>query len=323
MRHYLVFPGLSLRIAQPPCAPATRCNQRNGDTVSSAVRSAARMRAAAAAPRRPNSSPPSAPATVAPWARRRACPPCPQMAVGMRGEPPELGVDPLPAASRHQQDGGTPRLAWCDRAHAQRTFEIAAARARRSAPVGFGHERDVGHLDDAGLEELQAVAGAGLHREHHRVDEVATSVSDWPTPTVSISTTSRQARISTMAAAQRSASPPSRSRAAMERTKTPLVARVDVDPGAVAKSAPRVRRRDGSTAMTPTVRPSLPPRANQGRHQVDLPTPGGPVRPDTSRAVKSRRRPEDARRRPRQAGHLDRCQRARQRCLAAVAQLGK
>ena len=44
-----------------------------------------------------------------------------------------------------------------------------------------------------------------------------TSVSDWPTPTVSTMTTSKTARISTMAGKVSSASPPSRSRAAMER----------------------------------------------------------------------------------------------------------
>ena len=49
----------------------------------------------------------------------------------------------------------------------------------------------------------------------------ATSVSDWPTPTVSISTRSNSARITTMAATVWSASPPSRSRAAIERTKLP------------------------------------------------------------------------------------------------------
>ena len=80
------------------------------------------------------------------------------------------------------------------------------------------------------------------------------STSDWPTPTVSTITQSKQARIRTAAGKVRSATPPSRRRAAMERTNTPASA------GSVSmrvrspSSAPPERRDDGSTAITPTLR---------------------------------------------------------------------
>ena len=81
------------------------------------------------------------------------------------------------------------------------------------------------------------------------------SVSDWPTPTVSTSTMSKTARISTMAPKVISARPPSWSRAAMERMK------VFWSSGSVRSrtrspsSAPPVRREEGSTAMTPMLLP--------------------------------------------------------------------
>ena len=46
-------------------------------------------------------------------------------------------------------------------------------------------------------------------------------------------------------------------------------------------SAPPVRREDGSTASTPTVSPRARARATSTFVRVDLPTPGGPVRPIT------------------------------------------
>ncbi len=109
----------------------------------------------------------------------------------------------------------------------------------------------------------------------------AMSVSDWPTPTVSISTISKSARISTMAETVSAARPPSLSRAAIERTKMPA------SPGSVLSrvrspsSAPPEAREDGSTAMTPTVRPSPRQAAIRAPISVDLPTPGGPVTPTT------------------------------------------
>jgi hypothetical protein len=42
-----------------------------------------------------------------------------------------------------------------------------------------------------------------------------------------------------------------------------------------------VRREDGSTAITPTVSPRARARATSTLVNVDLPTPGGPVRPMT------------------------------------------
>ena len=46
-------------------------------------------------------------------------------------------------------------------------------------------------------------------------------------------------------------------------------------------SAPPVRREDGSTAITPTVSPRARARDTSVLVSVDLPTPGGPVRPMT------------------------------------------
>ena len=109
----------------------------------------------------------------------------------------------------------------------------------------------------------------------------ATSVSDWPTPTVSISTRSNRARITTMAASVWSASPPSRSRAAIERTKTPSSALSWTMRTRSPSSAPPLALEDGSTAITPTVLPALRQAATRAAHSEDLPTPGGPVMPTT------------------------------------------
>ena len=109
----------------------------------------------------------------------------------------------------------------------------------------------------------------------------ATSVSDWPTPTVSISTRSNRARITTMADSVWSASPPSRSRAAIERTKTPSSAQSWTMRTRSPRSAPPLAFEEGSTAITPTVRPALRQAATRAAHSEDLPTPGGPVTPTT------------------------------------------
>ena len=83
----------------------------------------------------------------------------------------------------------------------------------------------------------------------------ATSASDWPMPTDSTITRSITARIRTTAAMAWSERPPSRSRAAIERTKTPESSGSVESRVRSPSSAPPVICEDGSTAMTPTVSP--------------------------------------------------------------------
>ena len=49
-------------------------------------------------------------------------------------------------------------------------------------------------------------------------------------------------------------------------------------------SAPFVNGLEGSTEMTPTVRPSLAHEPDERAIRLDLPTPGGPVTPIAYRA---------------------------------------
>ena len=111
----------------------------------------------------------------------------------------------------------------------------------------------------------------------------ATIVSDWPTPTVSTSTTSApQASTSRIASRERRATPPSAAWLGLGRMKAPgarasrsmrvLSPRID----------PPVRTEDGSTASTASFRPrpvSISPSVSM---KLDLPTPGVPVRPTRS-----------------------------------------
>ena len=84
-----------------------------------------------------------------------------------------------------------------------------------------------------------------------------------------------------MAAMVASARPPSLSRAAIERTKTPAssgsLARRTRSPS----KAPPERFEEGSTAITPTLSPRPRSRPITRPTRVDLPTPGGPVTPIT------------------------------------------
>jgi len=57
--------------------------------------------------------------------------------------------------------------------HGERGFEFARRTLRRATHVGLGDDRDVRHLDDAGLHELQAVAGGRLGREDDGVGHLA------------------------------------------------------------------------------------------------------------------------------------------------------
>ena len=67
--------------------------------------------------------------------------------------------------------------------------------------VGLVDDEHVGDLEDAGLGRLDAVAHPGREEHQGGVGGAATSTSDWPTPTVSRSTTSQPAASSTAAPA--------------------------------------------------------------------------------------------------------------------------
>src|SRR5215813_851783 len=119
----------------------------------------------------------------------------------------------------------------------------------------------------------------------------ATSISSWPTPTVSTKTTSRP-----IASITRMQSPVARDRP----PRLPLVARDRMNtPESVAwpcirmrspRIAPPVNELVGSTAITPTVFPSLRNAATSRSTMVDLPEPGGPVIPITyARPVRGKR----------------------------------
>src|SRR5262245_32879023 len=113
----------------------------------------------------------------------------------------------------------------------------------------------------------------------------ATAVSDWPTPTVSTSTTSYPAAsTTTMASRVALATPPSVPAAGDGRMNAP---------GSVARRSIRVlsprmeppeRFDDGSTARTATLCPAAVRRVPSASMNVDLPTPGTPVIP-TRRAA--------------------------------------
>ena len=59
--------------------------------------------------------------------------------------------------------------------------------------VGLVHHDEVGELDDPALHALQLVAGARREEQQNTSTMPATATSDWPTPTVSTSTTSKPA----------------------------------------------------------------------------------------------------------------------------------
>ncbi len=111
----------------------------------------------------------------------------------------------------------------------------------------------------------------------------ATSVSDWPTPTVSITTTSNAAASAAAAARVAGASPPRRSPAAVERMNTRRSAGSTSIRARSPSSAPPERREVGSTASTATDRPRARHSATSRESSEDLPTPGGPVIADDVR----------------------------------------
>jgi hypothetical protein len=108
----------------------------------------------------------------------------------------------------------------------------------------------------------------------------ATSTSLWPVPTVSMRMSSKPAASMTAAAAvEVDASPPACPRDAIERMNTSLSPAYACIRTRSPRSAPPVIGLDGSTAMTPTVRPASRTSAMSAATSVDLPAPGGPVIP--------------------------------------------
>ena len=98
----------------------------------------------------------------------------------------------------------------------------------------------------------------------------AISVSDWPTPTVSMTTTSNAAASAWAAARVAGARPPSRPPAAIERMKTARSAGSTAIRARSPSSAPPERFDDGSTASTATERSSRAPGAHELRQQRRL-----------------------------------------------------
>ena len=123
----------------------------------------------------------------------------------------------------------------------------------------------------------------------------ATSVSDWPTPTVSISTRSNSARI-THHGGQRLVGQPAQPVARRHRAHEDCPRRREswTMRTRSPSSAPPLALDEGSTAITPTVLPSLRQAATSAAHSEDLPTPGGPVTPTTCACGCAPRRVEQA-----------------------------
>ncbi len=110
------------------------------------------------------------------------------------------------------------------------------------------------------------------------IDSTPTSL--WPVPTVSRKTTSLPAASSTSSdCSVVSARPPRCPRVPIERMKTSGSRKWSVSRIRSPSSAPCVNGLDGSTEITPTVCSSARTRRISAEARVDLPTPGGPVRP--------------------------------------------
>ncbi len=110
----------------------------------------------------------------------------------------------------------------------------------------------------------------------------ATSTSDWPTPTVSISTTSQLAASRTRSTCGVvAASPPRCPREAIDRMKTPSSVACSCMRIRSPRRAPPENGEEGSTARTPTFWPRARIAVMSADVVVDLPTPGDPVMPMT------------------------------------------
>ena len=110
------------------------------------------------------------------------------------------------------------------------------------------------------------------------IDSTPTSLC--PVPTVSRKTTSLPAASSTSSACSVvSARPPWWPRVPIERMKTSGSRKWSVRRIRSPSSAPCVNGLDGSTETTPTACSSARAWLTSAEIRVDLPTPGGPVRP--------------------------------------------
>ena len=111
------------------------------------------------------------------------------------------------------------------------------------------------------------------------------SISAWPTPTVSISTSSLPAAsITSATCSAASERPPRAPREAIERMKTPGSRKWSESRMRSPSRAPRVKGLEGSIESTATWRSALRSSAVSAPIRVLLPTPGGPVKP-TIRAL--------------------------------------
>ncbi len=81
-----------------------------------------------------------------------------------------------------------PRLASAAMPRAPSTSAFGARRG--GAHVALGHDDDVRDLDDAGFHECRLSPEPGCTQNTTVSAAIEMSVSDWPTPTVSTSTTS-------------------------------------------------------------------------------------------------------------------------------------
>ena len=109
-----------------------------------------------------------------------------------------------------------------------------------------------------------------------------TSTSAWPTPTVSRNTSSLpEASISSAACSAASASPPSAPRVAIERMKTPGSRKCSESRMRSPSRAPPRNGELGSIDSTATSRSCARWSLISAPISVDLPAPGGPVKPTT------------------------------------------
>ena len=103
---------------------------------------------------------------------------------------PQL-VQPAVVARRKRQHLRIPtRMASGENMQASAVFDCRSFGALDIVAVGLVDGDDVGELEQAALDALQLVAGARDATTTKTSTILATAVSDWPTPTVSTSTTS-------------------------------------------------------------------------------------------------------------------------------------
>ena len=153
----------------------------------------------------------------------------------------------------------------------QRHPQVADRPGGDRAEVGLGHDQHVGHLHDPGLQELQDVAGAGLDHDRDgvgRLGHLGLGLADADRLDHD-DVEGRRERVG--GGARRggeAAEPPARRHRADEE---PAVARIGVDPRAVAeqRAARALRGRvDGEHGDAP---PARPPGACQRAQQRGLP----------------------------------------------------